>query len=216
MQPRTGECPSRSQGWSLGKRAPCRGSNGAWIQQVPVGTHKYLPDLANPGSKKATGLTKTMYQAHPHPAPSCISVPRPVFPPAFQLHRSTGLRSSFCHPQSKPLYQCSTRLVVIAYIRCVPLELLQIGRASMAPPELSRNAPILHVLHPSDPVIRRRFRSDLNFAVCCSLTGVQIPSHGQESHATLSASSAIARQLIHHWGFMICSTTSPDRLWDFS
>ena len=86
----------------------------------------------------------------------------------------------------------------------------------MTPPELSRDTPILHVLHPPDPVTRRRFWSDLNLAVGCSLLKFRDDFMKRRTKFTLRTSSAMGRQLTHHWGFMTCSTTSPDRLLELS
>ena len=71
----------------------------------------------------------------------------------------------------------------------------------MTPPELTRDTPVLHVLHPSDPVVGRDTR--LDFELAC-LGTLLVSWFGAVTRITiikrrtLRASSAIGLQLTHH------------------
>lgn len=60
----------------------------------------------------------------------------------------------------------------MTHIEGLALKFEQPSRTPVTPPELARDTPILHVLHPSDPVASRRLGLDLQFARTGSLWGL--------------------------------------------
>jgi hypothetical protein len=69
-------------------------------------------------------------------------------------------------------------LVDRTYICRLSFNLQQVSRTPVSPPQLSRDAPILHVLHPSDPVVCRDAGLDFELAGLSTLLGQDpFPEH---------------------------------------
>lgn len=118
--------------------------------------------------------TKTMCPERPRPARAYTTshLPSSWPPPRHPLRIER--QSSSCYRQST-----SEHISTIsagesnAHIRyTLAFYLQQESRTSMAPPQLSRHTPILHILHPPYPFPRRRLWSDLQLACSRTLKGL--------------------------------------------
>jgi hypothetical protein len=124
-----------------------------------------LPFQAIRGWRMAIDQTRTRYPVHRHPAPVYTFVLQPLSRPSSRPLPSNAQQSSWHHRQSN----VSSALGSWTYVDGFSFEFDQVGRTSMTPPQLTRDTPILHVLHPSSPVSGRYLGLDLELTSVGSL-----------------------------------------------
>jgi len=113
---------------------------------------------------------------------------------------------------------CNSRGSENTYINVLSFNRYEIRRASVTPPQLAGDTPVLDATQPGIPFGFGRLGEDSKFAFSCSLgcdasKSINLfRSRKRTSQQTFIASSAKGLEFTHHWGFITGSMISLDLL----